>query len=58
MYNTNKISGILFDMDGNKLIDYYLGMGPMILGYNPTSIREAVKKGFSFMNKDELPPLP
>ena len=35
----------LFDMDGNKLIDYYLGMGPMILGYNPTSIRKAVKKG-------------
>ncbi len=35
----------LFDMDGNKLIDYYLGMGPMILGYNPSSIKEAVKKG-------------
>ena len=32
-------------MDGNKLIDYYLGMGPMILGYNPPSIRKAVKKG-------------
>ena len=26
----------LTDLDGNKLVDYYLGMGPMILGYNPT----------------------
>ena len=23
----------LIDMDGNKLIDYYLGMGPMIISY-------------------------
>ena len=22
----------VFDADGNRLIDYYLGMGPMILG--------------------------
>ena len=35
----------LFDMDGNKLIDYYLGMGPMILGYNPSSIKKAIKRG-------------
>ncbi|MDR3535672.1 MAG: aspartate aminotransferase family protein [Acetobacteraceae bacterium] len=32
----------LFDVDGNRLIDYYLGMGPMILGHNPPAIREAV----------------
>ena len=25
----------LFDVDGNRLIDYYLGMGPMILGTVP-----------------------
>ena len=25
----------LFDADGNRLIDYYLGMGPMILGHTP-----------------------
>jgi glutamate-1-semialdehyde 2,1-aminomutase len=25
----------LYDVDGNRLIDYYLGMGPMILGHNP-----------------------
>ena len=35
----------LIDMDGNKLIDYYLGMGPMILGYNPLSIKQAITKG-------------
>ena len=35
----------LIDMDGNRLIDYYLGMGPMILGYNPSSIKEAIQKG-------------
>lgn len=32
----------LVDVDGNRLIDYYLGMGPMILGHNPESVRRAV----------------
>jgi glutamate-1-semialdehyde 2,1-aminomutase len=32
----------LFDIDGNRLIDYYLGMGPMILGHNPAALTEAV----------------
>src|SRR5829696_3010787 len=32
----------LFDIDGNRLIDYYLGMGPMILGHSPAAIRQAV----------------
>ena len=31
----------LFDVDGNRLIDYYLGMGPMILGHNPEGVRRA-----------------
>ncbi len=31
----------LFDADGNRLIDYYLGMGPMILGHTPDDVREA-----------------
>ena len=50
----------LFDLDGNKLIDYYLGMGPMILGYNPTSIKKAIIKGidkgifFGAQSKNEL----
>src|SRR5215211_7042986 len=34
----------LFDVDGNRLIDYYLGMGPMILGHSPVSVRDAVRQ--------------
>src|SRR5919107_5562795 len=32
----------LYDVDGNRLIDYYLGMGPMILGHSPAALRQAV----------------
>jgi len=32
----------LFDVDGNRLIDYYLGLGPMILGHSPEAVRRAV----------------
>ena len=32
----------LYDVDGNRLIDYYLGMGPMILGHNPKPVLKAV----------------
>ena len=32
----------LYDVDGNRLIDYYLGMGPMILGHNPEPVLKAV----------------
>jgi len=32
----------LHDLDGNRLIDYYLGMGPMILGHSPACVVEAV----------------
>jgi len=34
----------LFDADGNRLIDYYLGMGPMILGHTPADVTQAVKR--------------
>jgi glutamate-1-semialdehyde 2,1-aminomutase len=34
----------LYDIDGNRLIDYYLGMGPMILGHRPSAVVEAVKQ--------------
>ena len=34
----------LYDVDGNRLIDYYLGMGPMILGHNPESVVCAVQE--------------
>jgi glutamate-1-semialdehyde 2,1-aminomutase len=33
----------LTDADGNRLIDYYLGMGPMILGHSPRPLIDAVK---------------
>ena len=33
----------LYDVDGNRLIDYYLGMGPMILGHSPKPVRDAVR---------------
>jgi glutamate-1-semialdehyde 2,1-aminomutase len=35
---------ILIDVDGNRLIDYYLGMGPMILGHAPADVRRAVEQ--------------
>lgn len=42
----------LYDVDGNKLIDYIASWGPMILGhaYQPVvdAVTEAVKKGSSF----------
>jgi glutamate-1-semialdehyde 2,1-aminomutase len=42
----------LYDADGNQLIDYYLGMGPMILGHKPQALVDAVKqeidRGFLF----------
>ncbi|CDP50771.1 Glutamate-1-semialdehyde aminotransferase [Devosia sp. DBB001] len=34
----------LFDVDGNRLIDYYCGMGAMVLGHNPAGVRQAVKE--------------
>ena len=37
----------LYDADGNRLIDYYLGMGPMILGHNPAPVLEAVQEQLS-----------
>ena len=40
----------LHDVDGNRLIDYYLGMGPIRLGHNDESVIDAVteqvRKGF------------
>src|ERR1700689_3543841 len=33
----------VFDADGNRLIDYYLSMGPMILGHNPRRVIDAAK---------------
>ena len=33
----------LFDVDGNKIIDYYCGMGAMVLGHSPAGVQQAVK---------------
>ena len=48
----------LFDADGSKLIDYYLGMGPMILGHNPAVVIDAVRrqleKGILFAGQTEI----
>src|SRR5258705_11211538 len=48
----------VLDADGNRLIDYYLGMGPMILGHSPPRITEAVKeqleRGILFAGQTEV----
>jgi glutamate-1-semialdehyde 2,1-aminomutase len=48
----------VIDADGNRLIDYYLGMGPMILGHNPESVIEAAKaqldSGILFAGQTEV----
>lgn len=48
----------LYDVDGNRLIDYYLGMGPIIVGHNPPEIVAAVieqaARGFLFAGQTEL----
>jgi glutamate-1-semialdehyde 2,1-aminomutase len=48
----------LYDVDGNRLIDYYLGMGPMILGHSPQAVLEAVRaqteRGILFAGQTEL----
>src|SRR5260370_22255232 len=48
----------LFDADGNRLIDYYLGMGPMILGHSPAAVKAAVaaqlERGLLFAAQSEI----
>lgn len=48
----------LHDADGNTLIDYYLGMGPMILGHTPECVVSAVthqiKSGILFAGQTEI----
>ena len=48
----------LYDVDGNRLIDYYLGMGPIILGHNPARVLEAVaaqlKHGILYAGQSEI----
>ena len=46
------------DIDGNRLIDYYAALGPMILGHNPPAVREAVirqlERGILYAAQTEL----
>lgn len=48
----------LYDVDGNELIDYYLGMGPIIIGHNPPEIVAAITEqaacGFLYAGQTEL----
>lgn len=48
----------LYDIDGNRLIDYYLGMGPMILGHNPesvlTAVQEQLKDGILYAGQTQI----
>ena len=34
----------LVDIDGNRLIDYYLALGPMVLGHSPRDVIDAAKR--------------
>src|SRR5258707_8373159 len=48
----------LIDADGNRLIDYYLGMGPMILGNSPGAVKAAVaeqlERGLLYAGQSEV----
>ena len=48
----------LIDADGNRLIDYYCGMGAMILGHTPKGVQQAVKdqvdKGILYAAQSEI----
>jgi len=48
----------LIDADGNRLIDYYCGMGAMVLGHTPKTVQQAVKdqveKGILYAGQSEI----
>jgi len=48
----------LIDADGNRLIDYYCGMGAMVLGHTPRTVQQAVKdqvdKGILYAGQSEI----
>jgi glutamate-1-semialdehyde 2,1-aminomutase len=48
----------LIDVDGNRLIDYYCGMGAMVLGHTPPGVQQAVKdqvdKGILYAGQSEI----
>jgi len=42
IYITRGSGSRIYDVDGNEYIDYLGGFGPMILGYSPPSVNDAV----------------
>jgi glutamate-1-semialdehyde 2,1-aminomutase len=48
----------LHDIDGNRLIDYYLALGPMILGHTPADViaaaRDQLGRGLLYGGQSEL----
>lgn len=48
----------VIDADGNRLIDYYLGMGPMLLGHAPAEViaaaRAQLERGILFAGQTEV----
>ncbi|HEY4075915.1 MAG TPA: aspartate aminotransferase family protein [Rhizomicrobium sp.] len=48
----------LIDADANRLIDYYCGMGAMVLGHTPKTVQQAVKdqveKGILYAGQSEI----
>lgn len=48
----------LHDIDGNRLIDYYMALGPMILGHTPRDViaaaREQLERGLLYGGQSEL----
>ena len=48
----------LWDVDGNRYVDYVLGQGPSVLGHAPAALQEAVSaqvgRGISFAAQHEL----
>jgi len=48
----------IWDADGNKYIDYVMGQGPMLLGYTPRPVLDAVRaqleKGLLYAGQTEL----
>jgi glutamate-1-semialdehyde 2,1-aminomutase len=49
---------LLYDVDGNELVDYYMGMGPIVMGHNPAVISQAVadqaRNGLLFAAQSEI----
>jgi glutamate-1-semialdehyde 2,1-aminomutase len=48
----------LIDADNNRLIDYYCGMGAMVLGHSPKTVQQAVRdqveKGILYAGQSEI----